>query len=82
MINDDCKKPVTDIKAMMSFNPILWSPNFDKPFKIAVDASDMGAVAVLLQTDVNEIEPPVWYFWLLFCHRERSFGFAVSTTTL
>ena len=33
--------------------PVFLSPNFCKPFKLAVDASDVGAGGVLLQEDGN-----------------------------
>ena len=39
--------------AMLSNAPVLLAPNFDKPFKLAVDASDVGAGGVLLQEDEN-----------------------------
>ena len=41
--------------------PVLIAPNFNLPFKIAVDASDYGAGAVLLQ-DNDNLEYPVCYF--------------------
>ena len=28
---------------MLSNAPVLLAPNFDKPFKLALDASDVGA---------------------------------------
>ena len=37
-------------------------PDFDKCFKLAVDASDVGIGAVLLQEDDNGIDHPVCYF--------------------
>ena len=38
------------------------APDFNKPFKIAVDASDLGIGAVLLQEDDSGVERPVSYF--------------------
>ena len=38
------------------------APDFDKCFKLAVDASDVGIGAVLLQEDNNGIDHPVCYF--------------------
>jgi len=35
---------------------------FQKPFKLAVDASDIGTGAVLLQEDASGVEHPVCYF--------------------
>ena len=40
-------------------------PNFGKPFKLMVDASDVGSDAVLLQEDDSQIDHPVSYFiWI------------------
>lgn len=36
------------VKAILSNRPVLQAPDFSKPFKIAVDASNIGADAVLL----------------------------------
>ena len=41
---------------------VLYAPNFQKPFKLAVDACDFGVRTVLLQEDVNGVKHPVCYF--------------------
>jgi len=48
------------------------APNFDKPFKLMVDASDVGSGAVLLQEGEDEIDHPVCYFSYKFnCHQKN-----------
>ena len=42
--------------------PVLAVPRFDQPFKLAVDASDTGVCAVLLQVGSDGVEHPVSYF--------------------
>ena len=42
--------------------PVLLAPNFCKPFKLAVDASDVGAGGVLLQEDEISVDHPVCFF--------------------
>ena len=42
--------------------PVLTAPDFSKPLRLAVDASDVGAGAVLLQSDDGDIEHPICYF--------------------
>ena len=34
------------VKAMLMHKPVLCAPNFQKPFKLAVDASNVGAGAI------------------------------------
>ena len=49
----------------MSFNgdsPVLSAPDFSLPFILEVDASAVGAGAVLLQEDEQGINHPVSYF--------------------
>ena len=59
---EKCEVAFEKVKAMLMHKPVLCAPNFQKPFKLAVDASDVGAGAVLLQEDVNGVEHPVCYF--------------------
>lgn len=47
---------------MVSSAPVLAAPVFTKPFKIQVDASDIGAVANLLQEEKAETDHPVCSF--------------------
>lgn len=41
---------------------ILKAPSFDVPFKLAVDASEVGIGAVLLQDDKGGVEHPVAFY--------------------
>lgn len=41
---------------------MLAAPQLDKPFQLQVDASQVGAGAVLLQTGESGIDRPVCYF--------------------
>ena len=41
---------------------MLAAPDFTNPFKLEVDASVVGAAAVLLQEDGNGVDHPVCYF--------------------
>ena len=46
--NETCQNSFENIKAMHSNAPVLLTPNSCKPFKLAVDACDVGAGGVLL----------------------------------
>ena len=38
-----------------------FAPDFIKPFQVGVHASDVGAGAVLMQSDDKDIEHPIMY---------------------
>ena len=42
--------------------PVLLTPQFDKPFVLMVDASDLGVEVVLVQEDQQGMEHPIAYF--------------------
>ena len=52
-------KAFEEPKAMLQGAPILRAPDFKFPFKLAVDASDVAAGAVLLQEDGQGVGHPV-----------------------
>ena len=60
--SSECQQAFEDIKAMLSFEPVLKSPNFTKPFVLYTDASGVGVGGVLMQKDSRDIERPVAYF--------------------
>ena len=51
---EPCQLAFEKLKAMLQSAPVLSVPDFNRPFKIAVDASDVAAGAILLQEDHNE----------------------------
>ena len=57
-----CQESFEQIKAMLQSSPVLLAPDFSKPFKLAVDASDVGIGGVLLQEDSSGVDHPVCYF--------------------
>lgn len=58
----DCQKAFENVKLLLSMDPVLAAPRLDQPFNVQVDASQVGAGAVLLQTDDDGIERPVSFF--------------------
>ncbi len=58
----DSQQALEMIKAVLASEPVLVAPDFSAPFKLAVDACDVGVGAVLLQTDGSGIDKPVAYF--------------------
>ena len=62
------------LKAILESSPILLVPDFEKPFKMAVDACDVGAGAVLLQEDNNGVDHPVCYVSEKFNQHQRIYS--------
>ncbi|XP_073807553.1 uncharacterized protein [Danio rerio] len=60
--SSECQHAFESIKALLCEAPVLMAPNFEKPFKMEVDASAVGAGAVLLQEDKEGIDHPICYF--------------------
>ena len=57
---------------MLSSQPVLLAPDFNKSFKLAVDASDRGCGGVLLQEDDQGIDHPIAYYSKKFnIHQQR-----------
>ena len=57
-----CQEAFDKLKAILKRVPALAVPDVLKPFKLAVDASDVGAGGVLLQEDEIGVDHPVCYF--------------------
>ena len=59
---ESCKQAFDKLKAILANDPVLVAPDFQKSFKLATDASDVGVGAVLLQQDDEGVDRPVSYF--------------------
>ena len=59
--DEACDSAFNKIKAVITSYPILRSPDFSKPFALAVDASDYGVGAVLFQDFDNEQHPVAFF---------------------
>ena len=60
--SEECQAAFEKVKGVLTHCPVLAAPNFTKEFKLAVDASDVGAGAVLFQEDDRGVEHPLCYF--------------------
>ena len=70
----DCQNALDKLKAILKSEPVLLAPNFNKEFKLAVDASDVGAGGVLLQEDDNGVDYPVCYFSKKFNKHQTNYS--------
>lgn len=51
-----------DVKGLISSAPVLAAPRLEEPFQLQVDASNVGAGAVVLQVGTDGIDHPVSFF--------------------
>lgn len=57
-----CQEAFDRIKAILASSPVLISPDFEKQFKMAVDACDVGIGSVLFQESSDGVDHPICYF--------------------
>ena len=57
-----CQKAFEQVKTLLCSAPVLAAPRFDVPFTLYVDASNVGAGAVLMQADGFGVDKPVSFF--------------------
>uniref|UniRef100_A0A674PAM1 Gypsy retrotransposon integrase-like protein 1 n=1 Tax=Takifugu rubripes TaxID=31033 RepID=A0A674PAM1_TAKRU len=57
-----CQRAFDNAKLLLSSAPVLAAPRLGEPFQLQVDASQVGAGAVLMQKDEQTIERPVCFF--------------------
>ncbi|GFU08869.1 retrovirus-related Pol polyprotein from transposon 297 [Trichonephila clavipes] len=55
--NSSCQNAFEELKTRLSKNPVLYSPDFTKPFIIQCDASNLGIGVMLSQVYENEEHP-------------------------
>lgn len=60
--SSECQNAFENVKSLLCHSPVLAAPDLSHPFKLEVDASAVGAGAVLLQEDAEGIDHPVSYF--------------------
>ena len=69
-----CVQAFNTIKSMLASAPILSAPDFTKPFILAVDASDVGVGAVLMQEDDLHICHPICYLSKKLNRHQRNYS--------
>jgi hypothetical protein len=62
------------VKAILTNAPVLAGPDFTKPFKLVVDASDVGAGAVLVQEGKLDVDHPVCYYSKKFNKHQKNYS--------
>lgn len=63
-----------NVKSLLCSAPVLAAPHFDCPFILKVDASHVGAGAVLMQTDEHGVERAVSFFSKKFNQHQLNYS--------
>ncbi len=69
-----CENAFEAAKDLLCFAPVLAAPEFTSPFKLEVDASAVGAGAVLLQEADRGIDHPLCYFSRKFLKAQQNYS--------
>ncbi len=70
----ECGRAFGRLKELLCSSPVLYNPDFDKPFLLQTDASDCGMGAVLSQRDDDGQDYPVAYHSRKFLPREERYS--------
>lgn len=73
-----CQQAFENCKGLLASAPILTAPNFEKSFKLPIDASTCGACAVIMQEDSNGVEHPINYFSKKFNRHQQVYSIVVK----
>ena len=71
--SENCQRSFEKVKMLLQSAPVLIAPDFNKPFKLTVDASDLGAGAVLMQ-EHSGIDHPICYFSKKFLKHQKNYS--------
>ncbi len=72
--SEKCDLAFSKIKTILTCSPVLQAPNFDQPFSLSVDASDVGAGALLSQKGSDDVDHPVCYYSKKFNKHQRNYA--------
>ena len=59
---DDCQLALDKVKLLLQKSPVLKSPDYEKPFKLIIDSSDVGTGSVLVQETSDGLDQPLSFF--------------------
>ena len=72
--SEACQKSFDQLKAYLKVLQFYQHHTLIREFKVAVDASDVGAGSVLLQEDDNGVDHPVCYFSKKFYKHQKNYS--------
>ena len=77
---DDCQQAFDKVKLLLQKSPVLGSPDYEKPFKLIIDSSDVGTGSVLVQEASDGLDHPVSYFSKKFLKYQKNYSVVEKET--
>ena len=77
---DDCQLAFDKVKLLLQKSPVLKSPDYEKPFKLIIDSSDVGTGSVLVQEASDGLDHPVSYFSKKFLNYQKNYSVVEKET--
>ena len=77
---DDCQMAFDKVKLLLQKSPVLKSPDYEKPFKLIIDSSDIGTGSVLVQEASDGLDHPVSYFSKKFLKYQKNYSVVEKET--
>ena len=77
---DDCQLAFDKVKLLLQKCPVLKSPDYEKPFKLIIDSSDVGTGSVLVQEASDGLDHPVSYFSKKFLKYQKNYSVVEKET--
>ena len=79
-LNFDCQLAFDKVKLLLQKSPVLKSPDYEKPFKLIIDSSDVGTGSVLVQEASDGLDHPVSYFSKKFLKYQKNYSVVEKET--
>ena len=77
---DDCQLAFDKVGLLLQKSPVLKSLDYEKPFKLIIDSSDVGTGSVLVQEASDGLDHPVSYFSKKFLRYQKSYSVVEKET--
>jgi len=78
--SSECHTAFEKIKSILLSAPVLMTVDFQKQFKLFVDASDVGLGAALFQEDSHWVDHPVCYYSKKLNYHQRNYSTSEKET--
>ena len=70
----ECQESFDDLKQLLMQAPILAVPDYSKPFRLFVDACDVGVGSWISQTGQDQVDHPIAYFSKKLNKHQRNYS--------